>query len=247
VRRLNPVVRITNHHTIYDGPLGALRRHCHAVIALLFGLDGPFRLTSAELSVDAVFALVPAGVMHTLDFRGRRTLVLYVEPHDPIYPGLHLFAQGKCHTHVEFSETLRAGIADWDRTHSEKTLLHAILSNHSAPAAMLDDRLRSTCEHFNRGALLDQDTDGLAGRVDLSPSRFLHLLKAELGVGTRRLKQHYRFKILVREVARGATLTQAAHSAGFADSAHLSRAFVETFGLPPTHALSAGVQLEIVD
>ena len=217
------------------------------MIVLLFGVEGTFQLTTSNLRVDTAFALIPAGVLHTLNFHGQRTLVVYVEPHDPIYASLHLGAQGQCQVQRAFSSELQSAIKNWDDTRSLDELVGALVSTHGKRGATLDGRLQSICEHFNQGDWLTEDSEHLAEYVDLSPSRFLHLLKAELGVGTRRLKQHYRFKILVREVARGCTFTQAAHSAGFADSAHLSRAFVETFGLPPTHALTDGILIEIVD
>lgn len=46
-----------------------------------------------------------------------------------------------------------------------------------------------------------------------------------------------RLRRAVREVAAGANLTEAAVSAGFSDSAHLSRVFRATFGLPPSALL----------
>jgi AraC-like DNA-binding protein len=66
------------------------------------------------------------------------------------------------------------------------------------------------------------------------------LIKSELGVGVRRLKQHYRFKLVARAAAEGKNLTAAAHAAGFADSGHFSRTFLETFGLSPSKVLLRG-------
>ena len=39
---------------------------------------------------------------------------------------------------------------------------------------------------------------------------------------------------------RGSSLTEAAHEAGFADSAHLSRTFRATFGIAPSFLFERG-------
>jgi AraC-like DNA-binding protein len=48
-----------------------------------------------------------------------------------------------------------------------------------------------------------------------------------------------------RELARSATLTEAAHAAGFASSAHFSTAFRAMFGLSPSGLLRAGVRFDV--
>ena len=50
-----------------------------------------------------------------------------------------------------------------------------------------------------------------------------------------------RLRLAAQEVSAGANLTRAAISAGFADSAHLSRVFRQTFGLPPSALLGMTV------
>ena len=44
---------------------------------------------------------------------------------------------------------------------------------------------------------------------------------------------------------KGATLTEAAHAAGLSDSAHLSRAFRETFGVTPSFLFEHREQLDV--
>ncbi len=73
----------------------------------------------------------------------------------------------------------------------------------------------------------------LAG-VHLSPSRLRHLFVEQTGLA---FKTYMLWLRLVRALdlyASGVSLTQAAHEAGFSDSAHFSRIFKRTFGLPAT-------------
>jgi len=71
-----------------------------------------------------------------------------------------------------------------------------------------------------------------AGHVGLSPSRASHLFVEQTGLPFRAYVLWLRLVRAVDAHAKGLSLTEAAHEAGFADSAHLSRAFRRMFGLP---------------
>lgn len=73
----------------------------------------------------------------------------------------------------------------------------------------------------------------LGRRVALSPHRLMHLFRAATGLPLRRYTLWLRLRAAMAAALQGATLTEAAHAAGFSDSAHLSRSFREHFGLPP--------------
>lgn len=51
----------------------------------------------------------------------------------------------------------------------------------------------------------------------------------------------------MRTVASGGTLTNAAHAAGFASSAHLSSTFKRMFGLTASDLLALGVAIDLSD
>jgi AraC-like DNA-binding protein len=68
--------------------------------------------------------------------------------------------------------------------------------------------------------------------VGLSPSRTRHLFVEQTGLSFRTYLLWLRLERAVQLFARGASLTEAAHGAGFADSAHLSRTFRRMFGIP---------------
>src|SRR3954464_4812920 len=84
----------------------------------------------------------------------------------------------------------------------------------------------------------------LAGHAGLSPSRFLHLFKAETGVPLRRYRIWNRMGAAVRACGAGSSLTEAAHVAGFASSAHFSSAFRDMFGMMPSDLLKVLKQME---
>ena len=73
----------------------------------------------------------------------------------------------------------------------------------------------------------------------LSTSRFLHLFKAETGIPLRRYRLWNRMGAAVGAFRAGGSLTEAAHAAGFASSAHFSTAFRDMFGMMPSEFLKA--------
>ncbi|MFM9935228.1 MAG: helix-turn-helix domain-containing protein, partial [Novosphingobium sp.] len=78
-----------------------------------------------------------------------------------------------------------------------------------------------------------------AESVALSPSRARHVFVAHTGLPFKTYVLWLRIERAVALYAEGSSLTEAAHAAGFADSAHFSRTFRRTFGLP-----AAGLRLD---
>jgi AraC-like DNA-binding protein len=83
--------------------------------------------------------------------------------------------------------------------------------------------------------------DGPVGLADavavsgLSASRLRHLFVEQTGLAFKTYLLWLRLTRAVECFAGGATLTQAAHQAGFADSAHFSRTFRRMFGVAPAN------------
>ncbi|MEV0342707.1 helix-turn-helix transcriptional regulator [Nocardia sp. NPDC050713] len=74
----------------------------------------------------------------------------------------------------------------------------------------------------------------LARAVHLSESRLAHVFSAELGLPFRPYLRWLRIQRAVELLAAGHSLTDVAHEAGFADSAHLTRVCRAMFGAPPS-------------
>jgi AraC-like DNA-binding protein len=79
----------------------------------------------------------------------------------------------------------------------------------------------------------------LGERVGLSEGRLIHLFSEQVGVPLRRYVLWLRIRHVVFCLALQRNLTDAAHEAGFADSAHLTRVFRSMFGMAPSHILRA--------
>ena len=101
-------------------------------------------------------------------------------------------------------------------------------------SAKQDHRILSALERMRNDPRRSHSLAELAARAGLSSSRFLHLFKAQTGVPLRRYRLWNRMGAAVGAFRHGVSLTEAAHAAGFASSAHFSTAFRDMFGMTPS-------------
>ncbi|MFZ6681991.1 helix-turn-helix domain-containing protein [Undibacterium sp. Tian12W] len=80
--------------------------------------------------------------------------------------------------------------------------------------------------------------DKIAKSVHISLSQLERLFSAQLGLSVRRLVLWRRLRVALATTLQGWTLTEAAHAAGFADSAHLSRTMRSIFGIRADRSLA---------
>ena len=74
----------------------------------------------------------------------------------------------------------------------------------------------------------------LADVAGLSPSRFMHVFTASVGMPLRPYILNLRLERACRELAAGGSVTFAACVAGFSDAAHLTRTFRRVLGTTPS-------------
>ena len=76
--------------------------------------------------------------------------------------------------------------------------------------------------------------DELADAVGLSYDRMSHLFSATVGLPLRSYQLSRKMHAVCKLAQSGLSLTDIAHTAGFADSSHFSRVWLKAFGAPPS-------------
>lgn len=102
------------------------------------------------------------------------------------------------------------------------------------PDPALDARLTRALAYMREHIREPLTLRDVASRAALSESRFRHLFAAETGCSFRAYVLWLRINVAIEAVMRGASWTDAAHEAGFADSAHLTRTHRRIFGIEPS-------------
>lgn len=113
------------------------------------------------------------------------------------------------------------------------------------PAAHLDPRIAQAIAQLREAPQHYDNLEALAATVHLSPSRFAHVFKAAIGVPVRRYLLWLKMRRALDVALEGHSLTTAALSAGFADSAHLSRTVRSMLGIAPEYLFRNRARLVI--
>jgi len=227
------------HH---DRPLAV---HAHQALQLVVAAEGDHQVRGGEEEPWRSYWLagVPSNHPHGINVTGSDYgCVILVEPET---------LEGRAITH----RFLRDGIAEcgdpaalditrsmfekWlagrgpDAVAEARRLLGALSEGVETPA-VTDERILRATQYINShldGALTLAEVADVAC---LSPSRFRHLFSEQVGMGLRPYILWRRFVLVWDVLMKGKTLSEAAHAAGFADAAHLSRTSVRNFGFAPS-------------
>lgn len=108
-----------------------------------------------------------------------------------------------------------------------------------------DDRIARVVLEIERRPEAFARLQDAAAVAHLSPSRFRARFDREVGLPFRRYRMWRRMAVVMRTLAGGGNLTDAALASGFASSAHLSSAFKHVFGLSASSLLALGVTIDL--
>jgi AraC-like DNA-binding protein len=143
----------------------------------------------------------------------------------------------------------RPVFAAWQEQRSKSALREAArnavrqLAGGLDPVVVSDDRILRAIAHINAHLGESLSLEDVAQVAYLSPSRFRHLFVEQTGLGLRPYILWRRFLCAIDLVFAGESVSVAAHAAGFADAAHLTRTSKRMFGFAPTGGLP-GAPLE---
>jgi AraC-like DNA-binding protein len=233
---------------------GVVPPHAHHALQITLGLDGPVRLSGPDGGWGAYRgAVVAPDVEHRFDPAGALIALLFVDPES--HEGRWLRRSFRAPVaeipaaRLEEAVSVLRGV--WEEpvgAPETARLLHAVVRGLCAgppPPRPLDARIVRALEVIRRMGTGRVSLDDVARAVFLSPSRFAHLFREEVGLPFRRYLLWRRLTCAMLAVGRGRTLSAAAHACGFADAAHLTRSCSQMFGMPPSVLLRAGEFHEI--
>lgn len=231
----HPLLCIGQGWAVHAGPVSPGRSHRHQAAQLAWCPTGTVEIEGAWGKLDAPGHVLPAGVPHRI-LAAQPVRMLFADP------SLLLLADDASMWTKPDVRALTAGQA--------AALESELMAWLEKPTPEAPDERNIPTEHWRWPAVLgwleqaleaSVRVDDAAAAAGLSRSHFMHWFREVSGLPFRAFVRWLRLQRAVRTLATGATLTEAAHLAGFADSAHLSRTFVATFGVPPAPLRSAHI------
>ncbi|WP_114765619.1 helix-turn-helix transcriptional regulator [Vibrio rhodolitus] len=212
-------------------------QHAHALLQLTVFEDSGSLLIDGQLLSSSLLA---SNVAHRLQMK--KGWVILVEPQSEVGRCLQQLLVDNQYQEFAFSHELLLP----SENHFPLPQVIAILQQLSATVdwqQMLgevtsnDPRIERLLTQLNQcfaSECLKPDNwraEQIAEQLALSESRFLHLFKQQMGIAWRPYLLWRRLICAVKLIREGESATEAAHRAGFSDSAHLSRTFKSIFGV----------------
>lgn len=216
--------------------------HAHHAIQMTASLAGDLALSTEHETLRAPMLAVAADARHRFEAHGLLAFI-FVEPESQMGRALtaKLFAKRPLVAldSPGVDALLRRLAATFDERLDNETLLQigrAVVeqlvpdTQGRLPDARVQRIIDYAAAHLDEPLSLETASEG----IHLSPSRLRHLFVEQTGLAFRTYVLWLRLVKAVQVYSEGSSLTEAAHAAGFSDSAHFSRIFRRTFGLPAT-------------
>jgi AraC-like DNA-binding protein len=238
------------------GPGFTTAAHRHHCVQLVMAMRGTLliRGTSDDQWMRCGAALVRPDAAHEVDARDTTVLIGFVDSESELGAALgeHIDRDIACISELQVARW-RAALGRMPTEARVERWVRTELLNRRRPVRIHPGVTRALKHLRERLGLSDDfSLKTLAGISRLSQSRFMHVFTESMGVPLRPYVLWLRLQRAACDLMSGASVTAAAHSAGFSDGAHLTRTFRRMLGMTPTdlalrRRMSHGVSLDRVD
>lgn len=230
--------------------------HSHHALQVTISMDAPFNFQCKKEQGVFQGVIIGADIEHSLQGLKGQYVTLLLDPE--LHPVKHILGHHQTTGFAEIDASRLKLMRDFiqlliaDQACEAKGIvenpiaaLMSILSQSDCQQA-LDARIETVIGYIAKAEHKMADVEELAQVVALSSGRLIHLFKQEVGIPIRRYLLWQRLLDACTYASLHAhdelncegkpdmTLTDAAHQAGFTDSAHFSRTFKAMFGLHPS-------------
>ncbi|OFJ50920.1 AraC family transcriptional regulator [Mycolicibacterium grossiae] len=216
----------------FTGSIGATDVHAHHAVQVITATTALTVLDEHDARHRGTKVVVPADAPHRIEVGAQEGTVIFLEPES---------APGRAaHSRAVRSGWIVTPVLSATRRRALAAVVDELIA-HLAPATADNGTVaRHPAIEYALRLLPDLVAAGpvsgteLAAQLGLSASRLTHLFTEQVGIPLRRYVLWSRLRAAITRVQAGDDLTGAAHGAGFADSAHLTRTTREMFGLAPS-------------
>ena len=226
--------------------------HAHYAIQVAFGSEPGIRFRPGDHDpwTEYVAAVIPSRQPHAMDSSVVPfSAVLFIEPETREGRAVseRWLAGGITPLPADaLGGTAAALFAAWWQGGSTEAIVEAAravvhaLTGGVEPMVLSDERILRATRYVRTHIESPLTLEEVAAEACLSPSRFRHLFVEQTGMALRPYILWRRFLRVWELLSEGASISGAAHAAGFADAAHLTRTCRRTFGFPPSVMLLGG-------
>jgi AraC-like DNA-binding protein len=236
---------------VVAGAFGDVAVHHHPAVQVAIGLGGPLVVDSADGSPQrCAVAVMASGASHAMRSDGAGTaLSVYLSPELHTATVLNTLARirgedgvwavehGEC-----VADAADAALSSDGLLTAAELVVQELLQGTDARSdagAQLHPQLRQALEFVSDSVPSRTDLVSVAREVALSPDYLGRLFRTQTGASFSATARWQRLLAGLHHLSRGASVTDAAHLAGFADGAHANRACRELTGITPSEIARA--------
>jgi AraC-like DNA-binding protein len=234
--RLDGTAFLSRTRTLYVGALAATRRHAHHAAQIVIAPEGLDIEDDANGRIRARVVVIPPRLRHGHGACTHAAL-LHLDGDDVASRALSRNAEPRCETWGR--DTFDVSIPRDPTPEQARALIDSILAavDLRPPPGPRHPAVRRMCAYLDGCDHVDLAT--LSHEAGLSPRQMRHVFERDVGLPMRAYVRWKRLRRAFAAVMEGASLSAAAASAGFADSAHLSRVCRENFGIAPSQGVGS--------
>ena len=222
--------------------------HHHPAVQVTVGLDGALVVVLGDgRTLRCRVAVIASGARHALQPGGARTaLSVYVNPAGRAGVALNGLCRRDGDTGVwttpiddDVAEAISRGYRPEDLQGAADIAVREVLGAAGvdpADAAPVHPALRRAVDVVSGSMPNRADLVAVARAVAVSPDYLGRLFRRQTGVSFSAIARWSRLLTALHHLDRGASVTDAAHLAGFADGAHAHRVCRELAGIAPSQA-----------
>lgn len=224
----------------FSGHSGDNAPHQHLAVQLVIAYKKNVHINIADGGdIAAPAIVVAANIKHQL--MPDELLLVYLEPESVLG---HLLTARCKSGYLLLDDNVRDALSAAAQQQEGRGMIQAIakqfgMSMEQANANTATDRVERLITNLAHRAELPRTLNQFAIEASLSPSRLGHRITSIVGIPFRPYLRWLRLQRAMKFAAAGNSLTQAAHAAGFADAAHLSRTMRRHFGISLSTLLGA--------
>jgi AraC-like DNA-binding protein len=230
--------------------------HRHHCVQLLMALRGQLRIREGARRrwTSCIAAVVQPDAPHEVEAPDQIVLIACFDPESDFGAGLLARASQLSGTQVSTAPPVitlpedhvhrwREALGDpgaLDAARVDRWLRQSLLATGEPPRIHPAVRRAIRALRERIADYDDASLEGLARVAGLSGSRLMHLFTQSVGVPLRPYVRWLRLQRAAAELTAGRTVAEAAHAAGFADAAHLTRTFRQMLGSTPSEVAARG-------
>jgi len=237
-RESGRLMLISPERVFYAGLLGRPRKRSSGGFNIYVAMRGSLKITQGQSEVVGEVALVRPYFSHSVESEHRSIICLVIEPETVAPTTMDELSARICGADApdivprirSAYETLRLQQRRGGFTTAE---FDQLSFGESLADRNIDHRIKCCAAKLNDFSGSKMTAADCAASVNLSPSRFLHLFKAQTGVSFRAFRAWKRARHLLHFVNEDINLAHLAQDIGYPDSTHFSHSIRRFYGLQP--------------